>query len=73
MTDSAPQQELLITGMTCGHCRQAVESAIRDVPGVTEVHVDLDQGRATVQGRADLKSLLGAVEEAGYEATSVRP
>lgn len=69
MTDSAHRQVLNVSGMTCGHCRAAVESAIREVPGVTGVHVDLDRATATVDGGADLPTLLSAVEEAGYEAT----
>ncbi len=69
MADSAQKQELLISGMTCGHCRAAVETALRDVPGVTDANVDLEHGKATVEGNVQLQSLVDAVEEAGYEAT----
>lgn len=69
MSGSAPNQVLSVIGMTCGHCRSAVESAIREVPGVTSVQVNLDHGTAKVEGDADHKLLISAVEEAGYEAT----
>lgn len=69
MADSAPKQEILVSGMTCGHCRAAVESAIREIPGVHTVHVDLEQGRATFEGHVDVQTVMSAVEEAGYEAT----
>ncbi len=69
MPKTDDQTVLNITGMTCGHCRAAVESAIREVPGVQAVHVDLEQAKATVQGAVDIGSLLSAVDEAGYQAT----
>ena len=69
MADSAQKQELSVSGMTCGHCRSAVETALRELPGVTAAYVDLEQGKATVEGNVKLQSLITAVEEAGYEAT----
>ena len=47
---TTPTTELNITGMTCGHCVKAVEGALRAIPGVQTVTVDLAGGRATVQG-----------------------
>lgn len=70
MADSAQIQELLVSGMTCGHCRAAVETALKDVPGVTAAKVDLEHGKASVEGNVQLQSLVEAVEEAGYEAIS---
>ncbi len=63
--------ELAVNGMTCGHCRRAVESALSELPGVEQVHVDLERGRATVHGDINVQLLLSAVEEAGYEATAL--
>ncbi|MEX2540332.1 MAG: cation transporter [Trueperaceae bacterium] len=60
--------ELKITGMTCGHCQSAVESALASVGGVSDVRVDLAQGRAEVEGTADVAALVAAVEEEGYTA-----
>ncbi len=59
---------LNIEGMTCGHCKKAVEDALGRVPGVTKVDVDLDAGKATVEG-GDLNALITAVSEEGYTAT----
>lgn len=33
-----------VTGMTCGHCVSAVSSEIQEIPGVTDVTVDLAAG-----------------------------
>ena len=58
-----------VKGMTCGHCVQAVTQEVSKVPGVSEVSVDLDQGRVTVTSAAPISetSVREAVDEAGYE------
>lgn len=58
--------ELTVSGMTCGHCEKAVESALKGVPGVEDVRVNLQSGTATVQGDADPQALMAAVTEEGY-------
>ncbi len=61
--------ELSITGMTCDHCVHAVTSAAKDVPGVTDVKVSLDDRSAVVSGDAfDTAKIIAAIEEEGYEA-----
>lgn len=60
--------ELTITGMTCGHCEKAVQSALKQVPGVQDVHVNREAGRATVTGNAEAQALIAAVTEEGYGA-----
>lgn len=58
-----------ITGMTCGHCEQAVSKALSEVPGVTRVvEVSRERQRAVVEGDADPRLLLSVVEEEGYRA-----
>lgn len=59
---------LEVTGMTCGHCRKAVQEALEGVAGVKRVEVDLDAGRVTVDGRAVPGDLIAAVEAEGYGA-----
>lgn len=59
---------ITVEGMTCGHCEQTVEDALRDVSGVTGVSVDRDADRASVDGDADETALVQAVEDAGYSA-----
>lgn len=61
--------ELKINGMSCGHCVKSVESALKQVPGVQSVQVDLAGGKATVQGDADQGALVSAVKEEGYSAS----
>lgn len=61
--------KLQITGMTCGHCQQAVQSALESVAGVNDARVDLAKGTAEVDGSADVQALVAAVEEEGYQAS----
>ena len=66
--EANPRIELKIGGMTCSHCRMAVERALREVPGIEAVDVDLHAGRAVIAGAAGLEELVKAVESVGYTA-----
>ena len=58
-----------VTGMTCSHCVHSVGSEIRQIPGVTDVQVDLTSGAVTVTSDLPLDdgAVASAVDEAGYE------
>ena len=58
-----------VTGMTCSHCVNAVTDELSQLPGVTDVAVDLQTGQATVTSDEPLsdETVAAAVEEAGYE------
>ncbi|WP_131737815.1 heavy-metal-associated domain-containing protein [Actinomadura roseirufa] len=58
-----------VTGMTCGHCVNAVTEEVEQVAGVTAVDVQLDSGLVTVTSESpvDVALIKDAVEEAGYE------
>jgi copper ion binding protein len=56
-----------VTGMTCGHCVQAVTTEVSAIDGVTEVQVDLESGRVEVTGEDVTEDAVrAAVDEAGY-------
>jgi len=57
-----------VTGMTCGHCVSSVTEEVNELPGVTDVAVDLESGRLTVTGDTadDAAAVRQAVQEAGY-------
>jgi copper ion binding protein len=58
-----------VAGMSCGHCKTAVEEEVGRVPGVAFVNADLDTKLVVVRGEslAD-EALRAAIDEAGYEA-----
>ena len=64
-----PALILPIEGMTCGVCVTRVDSAVRSVPGVTDVEVSLEAKRAIVRSNrihADTRRIGEAVFRAGY-------
>lgn len=66
------QASLTIGGMTCASCVSRVEKALRRLPEVASVEVNLATEKAEVKfvGRPDevLPRLIAAVEKAGYQA-----
>ena len=58
-----------VTGMTCGHCVQAVTGELTALPGVDTVQIDLGTGAVTVTSVEPLAedAVRAAVDEAGYE------
>ena len=60
---------LNVTGMSCGSCVRHITSALRAVPGVSKVNVQLREGIVQVRHAetASVDELLEAVREAGYE------
>ena len=65
---------LNIGGMTCASCVMHVEHALKDVPGVRDVQVNLATERATVElaaGTVTLDDLRDAVGDAGYSVQGV--
>ena len=63
---------LKVSGMTCGHCAEAVGKALRNQPGVRNATVHLDAGAAEVEyEERDVapEQLIAAIEEEGYAAS----
>lgn len=58
-----------VQGMTCDHCVRSVREEVSELPGVTDVDVDLASGRVVVTADepVDRAAVQAAVEEAGYE------
>ena len=67
-TPAAASLEVAIEGMTCASCVGRVEKALKAIPGVTGAVVNLATEKATVQGTADAKAVVAAIEKAGYDA-----
>ncbi len=70
--ESTMTTTISIEGMMCAHCQAHVEKALKEVAGVTEVTVSLENKNAVVTGDASVETLKQAVVEAGYEVTDVK-
>jgi copper chaperone len=64
-TDMA--KEITVEGMSCGGCEESVETALRDLPGVSDAEADNETDTVTVEGDASDADIAAAVEDAGYE------
>lgn len=65
---SVTRTELNVTGMTCGHCKAAVEGELARLPGV-DAEADVETGVVRVSydaAQAGPEQLEAAVREAGY-------
>ncbi|WP_420127504.1 heavy-metal-associated domain-containing protein [Longimicrobium sp.] len=63
--------QLNVTGMSCGHCKSAVQNALSRQHGVTAATVDLERGTARVEydpAAVSPAQLTAAVAEEGYTA-----
>ncbi|MFC5906255.1 heavy-metal-associated domain-containing protein [Streptacidiphilus monticola] len=58
-----------VSGMTCGHCEQAVTAEVSALEGVTAVRADAATGTVLVTATREIDeaALRAAVDEAGYE------
>ncbi|MGL4686520.1 MAG: heavy-metal-associated domain-containing protein [Commensalibacter sp.] len=55
-----------VKGMTCQHCVRAVTEAIKGLPNVEDVRVDLESGVVKIKGNPDKVAVKKAIEEEGY-------
>lgn len=61
---------LKVEGMSCNHCKSAVEGALEKLPGVEKAEVDLEAKTAEVtyeEGKVTLDQMKEAVEDQGYD------
>ncbi len=55
-----------VPGISCDHCKHAIESEVATVADVATVDVDVEARRVTVTGGDDA-DIRAAIEEAGYD------
>jgi len=69
MNTSPNTYKLVVTGMTCQHCVMSVTEEVQEIPGVTDVQVDLASGGVTITSDQPVSdaAVKAAVEEAGYQ------
>ena len=60
-----------VPGISCGHCKAAIEGELDGADGVESVIVDIDAKTVAVTGEIGEDAVRAAVDEAGYEVASV--
>lgn len=61
---------ILVEGMSCGHCKSAVEGALAKLDGVASAEVNLTEKNVAVsydRTKVDEAALKNEIEEAGYD------
>jgi copper chaperone len=56
-----------VPGISCDHCKAAIEGEVGKVAGVAQVVVDVPGRSVEVTGTASEEAIRAAVDEAGYE------
>ena len=67
------EKTLNVQGMSCGHCKTAVEEELGKLPGVERSNADPQKGTVEVaydESKTTDQDLQGAIEEAGYTVTA---
>jgi copper ion binding protein len=55
-----------VPGISCDHCKSAIESSVAEVAGVQRVVVDVEARTVTVEGGEDA-AIIAAIDDAGYD------
>lgn len=63
---------IIVSGMTCGHCVNHVTEALQGLAGVTAVSIELEGGAVSIESTADLDpaDVSAAVSAAGYSVSA---
>lgn len=60
-----------VPGISCGHCKAAIEGELAKVGDVTGVDVDIEAKTVRVEGDASEDVVRAAIDEAGYDVAAV--
>lgn len=65
------KKKINIEGMSCNHCVAHVKEALEGIKGVNTLDVSLERKSAIVETEVDNEILINAIEEEGYDVTSI--
>ncbi len=62
--------DIVVKGMTCPHCVQSVTNALRHIPGLENVVVDLASGKASYSETHPVarQDIIDAIRRIGFDA-----
>jgi copper chaperone CopZ len=66
MSTNTAQHLYSVSGISCGHCKAAIEGEVAEVDGVDSVLVDIDAKTVAVDGGDDA-AIRAAIADAGYD------
>lgn len=66
-------QTIQVDGMSCDHCVETIQKAVKELSGIDAVHIDLEKKQVTVTYDADgatLEEIAQAITESGFEVVN---
>jgi copper chaperone len=66
MTDTVDVCTYSVPGISCDHCKHAIEAEVGTVAGVSDVVVDVESKSVRVHGGDDV-AIRAAIDDAGYD------
>lgn len=60
-----------VPGISCEHCKAAIEGEVGKLEAVATVDVDIDAKTVRVDGDATDDAIRAAIDEAGYDVAGV--
>ena len=64
MGSNIQKHTMIVEGMSCAHCKSAVEKAVQSLPGVLSAQVDLTTKTLRVEVDSSRENLLMRIKEA---------
>ncbi|MGM0877230.1 MAG: copper chaperone CopZ [Bacillota bacterium] len=61
---------LIVEGMSCNHCVNAIEGSVGKLRGVSNVKVSLDEGKVEVSyddSKVTIEEMKDVIEDQGYD------
>ena len=56
-----------VKGMSCQHCVGSTQKALEAIAGISNVQIDLQEGKASYDGDVDVSTVKEAIEKIGFE------
>lgn len=65
---------LIVEGMSCNHCVEAVKNAVSTIAGVENVEVNLETKEVTVEhiGNLSIDVIKNEIEDQGYDVVGTK-
>lgn len=61
----------VVTGMSCGHCVQAITNAVKVLDPNAQVSIDLDKGRVDIESDMPSSEFQDAINGLDYSAVFI--
>lgn len=67
-TSDMPVKTIMVSGMTCNHCKKTVETNLSNLEGIKSVNADITKSTVEIDGENfDLETIKNTVNDLGYE------